>query len=148
MTSRLSFAISTASNAERGESADEPSVAADQQIEEEIAEIKRYEVCAPWFPMLGAGQLTIYAGFYDYRYRSLLDYVHVFFRKTHKRLQTGYKMLPENVYDARPAENKPLVSTKLANLTGDTRFGSHTRMPKDGSWSQLSAWPLASMPPS
>ncbi|KAF3767772.1 hypothetical protein M406DRAFT_288976 [Cryphonectria parasitica EP155] len=43
VTSRLSFAISTASNAERGESLDEPNVAADRQIEEEIAEIKRYE---------------------------------------------------------------------------------------------------------
>lgn len=47
VTSRLSFALSTASNAERGEPIDEPGVAADQQIEEEIAEIKRYEVCAP-----------------------------------------------------------------------------------------------------
>lgn len=52
VTSRLSFAISTASNAERGESTDEPSVAADQQIEEEIAEIKRYEVCASEVPTL------------------------------------------------------------------------------------------------
>lgn len=41
VTSRLSFAVS---NAERGESVDLPAVAADQQIEEEIAEIKRYEV--------------------------------------------------------------------------------------------------------
>ncbi|KAG6366313.1 hypothetical protein INS49_000490 [Diaporthe citri] len=40
VTSRLSFAVS---NAERGESVDLPAVAADQQIEEEIAEIKRYE---------------------------------------------------------------------------------------------------------
>lgn len=44
MTSRLSFALSTVSNAERGETVDGPTVAADQQIEEEIAEIKRYEV--------------------------------------------------------------------------------------------------------
>lgn len=44
MTSRLSFAISTVENAERGEPDDGPAVAADQQIEEEIAEIKRYEV--------------------------------------------------------------------------------------------------------
>jgi hypothetical protein len=43
VTSRLSFAVS---NAERGESLELPSGAADQQIEEEIAEIKRYEV--PW----------------------------------------------------------------------------------------------------
>ena len=41
VTSRLSFAVS---NAERGEPVDLPAVAADQQIEEEIAEIKRYEV--------------------------------------------------------------------------------------------------------
>lgn len=41
VTSRLSFAVS---NAERGEPLDQPAVAADQQIEEEIAEIKRYEV--------------------------------------------------------------------------------------------------------
>lgn len=48
VTSRLSFAVS---NAERGESLDLPAVAADQQIEEEIAEIKRYEVPSlptPW----------------------------------------------------------------------------------------------------
>lgn len=48
VTSRLSFAVS---NAERGESVDLPAVAADQQIEEEIAEIKRYEVPSlppPW----------------------------------------------------------------------------------------------------
>ncbi|CAN8102355.1 unnamed protein product [Discula destructiva] len=43
LTSRLSFALSTASNAERGEPIDGPGDAADQQIEEEIAEIKRYE---------------------------------------------------------------------------------------------------------
>lgn len=41
LSSRLSFAVSTAETAERGESArDAPAV---QQIEEEIAEIKRYE---------------------------------------------------------------------------------------------------------
>ena len=41
VTSRLSFAVS---NAESGEAVDEPTAAAHQQIEEEIAEIKRYEV--------------------------------------------------------------------------------------------------------
>lgn len=41
VSSRLSFAVSTA---ERGDLQDEPGVAAEQQIEEEIAEIKRYEV--------------------------------------------------------------------------------------------------------
>lgn len=44
MTSRLSFAISNASNAELGETDNGPAIAAEQQIEEEIAEIKRYEV--------------------------------------------------------------------------------------------------------
>lgn len=44
VTSRISFALSTASNVERGEPIDGPAVAAAQQIEEEIAEIKRYEV--------------------------------------------------------------------------------------------------------
>lgn len=41
VTSRLSFAVS---NAESGEVVDEPTDAAHRQIEEEIAEIKRYEV--------------------------------------------------------------------------------------------------------
>lgn len=41
VTSRLSFAIS---NVESGEAVDEPAATADHQIEEEIAEIKRYEV--------------------------------------------------------------------------------------------------------
>lgn len=51
VTSRLSFAISTVSNAERGETVDGPTVVADQQIEEEIAEIKRYEVAIhPFYP--------------------------------------------------------------------------------------------------
>ncbi|KUI69116.1 hypothetical protein VM1G_03991 [Cytospora mali] len=40
VTSRLSFAIS---NVESGEAVDEPAATADHQIEEEIAEIKRYE---------------------------------------------------------------------------------------------------------
>lgn len=40
LSSRLSFAVS---NAERGEARDGPSVVAEQQIDEEIAEIKRYE---------------------------------------------------------------------------------------------------------
>ncbi|EON97557.1 putative voltage gated chloride channel protein [Phaeoacremonium minimum UCRPA7] len=40
VSSRFSFAVS---NAERGEAQDAPAVAAEQQIEEEIAEIKRYE---------------------------------------------------------------------------------------------------------
>lgn len=43
LTSRLSFAVSTA---ERGEGAEVP-VAQAQQIDEEIAEIKRYEVGRP-----------------------------------------------------------------------------------------------------
>lgn len=47
MTSRLSFAISNVNNAELGEPDDGPAVAADNQIEEEIAEIKRYEVQQP-----------------------------------------------------------------------------------------------------
>lgn len=42
LATRLSFAVS---HAERGETVEEPTVAADdQQIEEEIDEIKRYEV--------------------------------------------------------------------------------------------------------
>lgn len=47
VTSRLSFAISNASNAELGETDNGPAIAAEQQIEEEIAEIKRYEVRQP-----------------------------------------------------------------------------------------------------
>lgn len=41
VSSRLSFAVS---NAERGESQDGGGIAAQHQIEEEIAKIKRYEV--------------------------------------------------------------------------------------------------------
>lgn len=41
LTNRLSTAFSTA---ESGDLSDEPGVAAEHQIEEEIAEIKRYEV--------------------------------------------------------------------------------------------------------
>ncbi|KAK7749027.1 glycerol ethanol, ferric requiring protein [Cytospora paraplurivora] len=43
VTSRFSYAVS---NAESGEALDEPTAAAHQQIEEEIAEIKRYEDAA------------------------------------------------------------------------------------------------------
>lgn len=74
MTSRLSFALSTASNAERGDPIDEPGVAADQQIEEEIAEIKRYEVCAPESLSCQDTLLTMRAGFHNYRYDILLDH--------------------------------------------------------------------------
>ena len=42
VTSRLSFAIS---NAEQGEARNAPNVV-EHQIDEEIEEIKRYEVCA------------------------------------------------------------------------------------------------------
>lgn len=73
VTSRLSFALSTASNAERGEPIDEPGVAADQQIDEEIAEIKRYEVCAPGLLCCWSFLLTIRAGLYDHWYEALLD---------------------------------------------------------------------------
>lgn len=47
VSSRLSFAISNVNNAELGEPDHGPAVAADHQIEEEIAEIKRYEVQHP-----------------------------------------------------------------------------------------------------
>lgn len=53
LTSRLSFAVSTA---ERGEGADVP-VAQAQQIDDEIAEIKRYEVGRPG-ALLGVEMLT------------------------------------------------------------------------------------------
>jgi chloride channel 3/4/5 len=43
ISSRVSFAVS---NAEQGETSTQPAPA-EAQIEEEIAEIKRYEVCAP-----------------------------------------------------------------------------------------------------
>lgn len=55
MTSRLSFAISTVNNAELGEPDDGPAVAAEHQIEEEIAEIKRYEVHSPASPRCKSG---------------------------------------------------------------------------------------------
>lgn len=84
VTSRLSFAISTASNAERGESVDAPSVAADQQIDEEIAEIKRYEVCAPWLSISRGSQLTSFTGFHDYRYDSQFENPNISFTTTDK----------------------------------------------------------------
>lgn len=45
LATRLSFAVS---HAERGDAVEEPTAAAtEEQIEEEIAEIKRYEVTKP-----------------------------------------------------------------------------------------------------
>lgn len=54
ISSRLSFAVSTA---ERGEAGEEGPAPAGEQIEEEIAEIKRYEVRGglPCIPCGGGG---------------------------------------------------------------------------------------------
>lgn len=83
MTSRFSFAISAASNAERGQPTDEPGAAADQLIEEEIAEIKRYEVGAPGPARAAESPLTLSAGFHHHRYEPWFQTSLVCLAKTH-----------------------------------------------------------------
>ena len=54
VSSRLSFAVSTAETAERGESQNNDSgraIAAQRQIDDEIAKIKRYEVSTQHGPV-------------------------------------------------------------------------------------------------
>jgi len=80
-TSRLSFAIS---NAEQGEATAAPNVA-ENQIDEEIEEIKRYEVCAAacytWSYLIGMITYWSIPGLYNNRFL----YHHLAFRRAYSQ---------------------------------------------------------------
>lgn len=134
VTSRLSFAVS---NAERGESLDQPAVAADQQIEEEIAEIKRYEVPSlP--PPLARPSFVLNLANDAPRTSQQLVRTHRPSRRshvphTHAATQIGSRMLLRNDSAGKRAGSAPPAYMTAARSTGDTGSLSCTRLRRAGS---------------
>lgn len=102
VTSRLSFAVSSA---ERGEAADGANAAAEHhQIEEEIAEIKRYEVSRlglSTFWLLGRRLADSVLGFYNNRY------------------DMRPQPIPPLVFSAKPLEWRSKTNSRLADWVQD-----------------------------
>lgn len=140
VTSRLSFAVS---NAERGEPVDLPAVAADQQIEEEIAEIKRYEVPSASHLLARPGLVLLNLANDAPRTLQPLVRPHktqpplptsciLAYSHTHAATQIGSKMPHRNDSAGKRAGSAPPASTTAAKPTGGTGCMPCTRPPRAG----------------
>ncbi len=147
VSSRLSSAVSIA---ERGETHDGGGIAAQHQIEEEIAKIKRYEVRLPRplrpAPLLllqvAAADMCISAlGLHHHRYASILLPAPAPSSRLANRTKTGSRMLRGSSYGERHGGNGRPGSMAPASPTGGRGYWKPTMLPRGGSSLPSSALP-------